>query len=240
MRKQEKQTLLPKLRFPEFREAGEWEGKLLAPYLVDCSGRVPPDTELPIYSSTREGLRRQDTYFDGRVLQNNNEYGVVPPNCLVYRHMSDDGLFKFNINQTGGNIAVSKEYPVFRTRDLNPLFLLAKLNEGLDFKRFAISQKAGGTRTRLYFSRLCEWQTPLPSLAEQQKIADCLASLDELITLEAQKLDTFKTHKKGLMQQLFPDTATTPPLRGTPPMEGNGAKNSPPLEGWQAQPDGVV
>ncbi|MBW6511643.1 MAG: hypothetical protein K0A93_05925 [Desulfuromonadaceae bacterium] len=34
--------------------------------------------------------------------------------------------------------------------------------------------------------------------------------------------------------------STTPPLRGTPPQEGNGAQNSPPVEGWQAQPDGVV
>lgn len=44
----------------------------------------------------------------------------------------------------------------------------------------------------------------LPALPEQRKIADCLASLDTLITLEAQKLKTLKTHKKGLMQQLFP------------------------------------
>jgi very-short-patch-repair endonuclease len=36
------------------------------------------------------------------------------------------------------------------------------------------------------------------------------------------------------------DKGTTPPLRGTPPEEGNGTKNSPPVEGWQAQPDGVV
>ena len=40
---------------------------------------------------------------------------------------------------------------------------------------------------------------------EQQKIANCLASLDELITALTQKLETLKTHKKGLMQQLFPD-----------------------------------
>ncbi|RMH47494.1 MAG: restriction endonuclease subunit S, partial [Gammaproteobacteria bacterium] len=39
---------------------------------------------------------------------------------------------------------------------------------------------------------------------EQQKIADCMSSLDELIALEAQKLDALKQHKKGLMQQLFP------------------------------------
>jgi type I restriction enzyme S subunit len=42
------------------------------------------------------------------------------------------------------------------------------------------------------------------NLAEQQKIADCLSSLDAQIAAESEKLDALKTHKKGLMQQLFP------------------------------------
>jgi type I restriction enzyme S subunit len=136
--------------------------------------------------------------------------------------MSDDGLFKFNINKTGGDIAVSKEYPVFSTKGLNSVFLLAKLNDGSDFKQFALSQKAGGTRTRLYFSRLCEWCTLLPSPAEQQKIADCLSSLDELITAETQNLDALKTHKKGLMQQLFPREGETVPRLRFPEFRGAG------------------
>jgi type I restriction enzyme S subunit len=44
----------------------------------------------------------------------------------------------------------------------------------------------------------------VPCLPEQQRIADCLTSLDDLIAAEVRKLDTLKTHKKGLMQQLFP------------------------------------
>jgi type I restriction enzyme S subunit len=44
----------------------------------------------------------------------------------------------------------------------------------------------------------------VPSLPEQQRIADCLTSLDDLIAAEIGKLDTLKTHKRGLMQQLFP------------------------------------
>lgn len=199
-----KPALVPRLRFPEFRNADGWKEQGLAAYLKDCSGRVPPDTKLPVYSSTREGLRRQDTYFDGRILQNRNEYGTVPPECFVYRHMSDDGLFHFNINDTGGDIAVSKEYPVFRSIGLNSLFLLFKLNYGPDFRRFAFSQKAGGTRTRLYFSRLREWRTLLPSPTEQQKVADCLSSLEELVTTESRKLDALKAHKNGLLRQLFP------------------------------------
>ena len=39
---------------------------------------------------------------------------------------------------------------------------------------------------------------------EQQKVADCLSSLDGIITAQTKKLATLKTHKKGLMQQLFP------------------------------------
>ena len=43
-----------------------------------------------------------------------------------------------------------------------------------------------------------------PSLSEQQRIAKCLSSLDALIAAETKKLEALKTHKKGLMQQLFP------------------------------------
>jgi type I restriction enzyme S subunit len=39
---------------------------------------------------------------------------------------------------------------------------------------------------------------------EQQKIADCFSSIDELIAAQTQKLAALKAHKKGLMQQLFP------------------------------------
>jgi type I restriction enzyme S subunit len=44
----------------------------------------------------------------------------------------------------------------------------------------------------------------VPTLPEQQRIADCLTSLDDLIAAQTQKLEALKTHKKGLMQQLFP------------------------------------
>ena len=44
--------------------------------------------------------------------------------------------------------------------------------------------------------------------AEQQRIADCLTTLDDLIAAQTKKLDALKTHKKGLMQQLFPSPET--------------------------------
>ena len=44
----------------------------------------------------------------------------------------------------------------------------------------------------------------IPSPEEQRRIADCLSSLDDLIAAQSQKIDSLKTHKKGLMQGLFP------------------------------------
>ncbi len=52
--------------------------------------------------------------------------------------------------------------------------------------------------------------------AEQQKIAECLTSLDELIAAHGQKLDALKAHKKGLMQQLFPREGETIPASASP------------------------
>lgn len=206
------ETLVPRLRFPGFLEP--WKYTDIGDKLHEVSITVPGNTTLPVFSSTRSGLKPQKDYFDGKELINEGEYGVVPDGHFVYRHMSDDGTFKFNINKTGMRIAVSKEYPVFTTVRLHPEFLLHLLNEGEGFARFALKQKKGGTRTRLYFKTLCSWAPALPTYDEQEKIAECLSSLDELIAARAQKLGTLKDYKTGLMQKLFPrDGEVAPRLR---------------------------
>jgi len=194
----------------------------LAPHLLEHTGRVSATSDIPVYSSSRSGLTPQGEYFDGSNLQNSGEYSVVPDGYITYRHMSDDGIFKFNQNQTGGSIAVSKEYPVFATSDMHPHFLLNLLNNSWDFKRFALSQKKGGTRTRLYLSVLKTWNPLLPpSEAEQQKIADFLSSLDELIAAETDKLAATRDHKEGLMRHLFPAEGEAVPRLRLPEFQGS-------------------
>jgi type I restriction enzyme S subunit len=61
------------------------------------------------------------------------------------------------------------------------------------------------------YKQFSELQIPTPIPAEQQKIAECLSSLDELIAAQARKVEALKTHKKGLMQQLFPREGETQP-----------------------------
>ncbi|MBK8964623.1 MAG: restriction endonuclease subunit S [Candidatus Competibacteraceae bacterium] len=55
-----------------------------------------------------------------------------------------------------------------------------------------------------HFNEFLKFTIRFPILKEQQKIADCLSSIDDLITAQTQKLEALKAHKKGLMQQLFP------------------------------------
>lgn len=195
---------VPKLRFPEFVGKGDWEERKLGDFIIPYSEKVKSTTEIPVFTSSREGLKPQKDYYDGREIINEGEYGVVPMGYFVYRHMSDDGLFRFNFNNLYDRIAVSKEYPVFQTKGMNSYFLLSILNESSDFKAFALSQKKGGTRTRLYLNTLNSWETLIPSLPEQQKIADCLSTLDALIQAQSERVEGLKSHKKGLLQGLFP------------------------------------
>lgn len=51
---------------------------------------------------------------------------------------------------------------------------------------------------------IIEMPVRVPRFEEQQKIADCLFSIDDIITAQTQKIEALKAHKKGLMQQLFP------------------------------------
>lgn len=55
---------------------------------------------------------------------------------------------------------------------------------------------------------------PTPEKKEQQKIADCLDSIDDLIEAEKRKLEVLKKYKKALMQKLFlAEDASIPELR---------------------------
>ena len=101
-----------------------------------------------------------------------------------------------------------------------------------DFFRYVITDKAfvfrlgvispgGAGRNRVMNKNdFLSISTLLPSVSEQQKIADCLSSVDALIAAEADKLDALKDHKKGLMQQLFPAPGETTPRLRFPEFQG--------------------
>ncbi len=76
----------------------------------------------------------------------------------------------------------------------------------LHFKKRVKQMSAKNSVDSVRMSMITEMPIWLPQIEEQQRIADCLSSLDARIAAEADKLAVLRTHKKGLMQQLFPST----------------------------------
>lgn len=163
-------------------------------------------SHIPVYSSSRKGLVPQSDYYNQReAVETNLGYKVVPQGYVTYRHMSDDDVFRFNINKTGENVLVSSEYPVFTSSDNCDLsFLISVLNNTARFRYFCKMQKLGGTRTRLYLDNLKRYALALPPFDEQKKIAEILATQDKAIELQARKIEELKRFKKGCLEKMFP------------------------------------
>ena len=74
-----------------------------------------------------------------------------------------------------------------------------------EIQKYFKSKVAGGVVKNLKASTIQDLPILFPSLPEQQKIASCLSSLDTLIEVQQERIALLKTHKKGLLQQLFPN-----------------------------------
>ncbi len=217
---EQKKAVVPRLRFPEFRDAGPWELKRLGEVLEE-HGLKSTGTEKVYSVSVHKGLVDQIEHL-GRsfAAQNTDHYNRVLPGDVVYTK-SPTGDFPYGIvkqNKTGQTVIVSPLYGVFRPQNYAiGVMLDAYFESPFRTKKFLepLVQKGAKNTINISNDRLLSGALPLPrDQEEQQKIADCLSSLDELIELQAKKLEALQAHKKGLMQQLFPrEGETTPRLR---------------------------
>lgn len=199
----EKQALVPSLRFPEFRNEGEWEESLIDDICYMQSGKFIAAAE--ISSDFEDGMF---PCFGGNGLRG---YTKTYNQSGRYSLIGRQGALCGNVNLVEGDFYAT-EHAVVTTPKLgistNWLFYNLTL---LNLNRFATGQAQPGLSVEVLDKVPCA--VPINE-KEQQKIADCLSSLDALISAQADKIDTLKTHKKGLMQQLFPrEGETVPRLR---------------------------
>ena len=202
VRNVEKQKV-PELRFPEFKD--EWKTQKLGELIVEYNEYADMGSEYPLLTSSRSGLMLQSQFRDSKTTKNEEAlFSVLPYGYCTYRHMSDDDVFHFNINNLVSNGLVSKEYPVFSTKNDNDLYaIVCNLNHSRKFRSFCRAQKMGGTRTRLYFNKLCQYKILFPSQKEQDKISNFFITLDNRIDLADKKLATLQTIKQGMLQKIF-------------------------------------
>jgi type I restriction enzyme, S subunit len=224
-----KPALVPKLRFPEFREAGEWKPITLEEASIPVTERVGERKLTPVSISAGIGFVPQAEKF-GRDISG-NQYQVY---TLVR-----DGDFVFNkgnslkfpqgcvyLLQGWGQVAAPNVFICFRLKKgyLNGFFqqCFEQNQHGRELKRHITSGARSNGLLNISKETFFGVEIPTPGPAEQQKIAECLSSVDELMAAQARKVDALKTHKKGLMQQLFPREGETQPRLRFPEFQNAG------------------
>lgn len=196
----------PRLRFPEF--IGEWEEKKLGEIGDVCMCKrimkheTSPTGGIPFYKIGTFG-KKADAFISVELFREYQQKYSYP----------NKGDILFSAAGTIGRSVVFDGEPAY-FQDSNIVWVSNDeskvLNAFLKYIYTTIEWKIddGGIVKRLYNDsiRKTSFWAP-PTLDEQQKIASCLSTLDDQIAAETEKLTALKEHKKGLMQQLFPQPA---------------------------------
>jgi len=230
MKNDGKPALMPKLRFTDFLGGGSWNDVPIASILKVRDERRLPSTEAPLYSLTIEsGVTAKTDRYNREFLVRDSvkkKYKLVEPNDIVY-NPSNLRWGAINYSQLTHSVVVSPIYEVLSLGDSSENFLefiACSVMRGEQISRFIT--KGQGTlveRIAVKIEDFLSTNLPVPpTCAEQQKIADCLTSTDELIAAQARKVDALKTHKKGLMQKIFPCEGETQPQFRFPEFQNAG------------------
>ena len=206
----------PTIRFKGYTE--DWEQRKLNE-IADKVSEKNKNNEFsePFTNSAEQGIISQKDYFDREIVNNENlnGYYIVRNDDFIYnpRISVTAPVGPINRNRLGRNGVMSPLYTVFRTHDIDNLYLefyfkttkwhrFMKLNgdSGARFDRFTISS-----------TQFMEMPIPYPTLEEQQKIGEYFDSLDNLITLHQRKCEETKILKKYMLQKMFPQNGQKVP-----------------------------
>lgn len=182
----------PRWRFPEFRDSGEWVEKKIADVCSVTTGKSNTQDKVsngkyPFYVRSAT-IERSDKYLydEEAVLTVGDGVGTGK----VYHYING----KYDLHQ--------RCYRLFGFKKILGIFLFYFFSTFFGDRVSKMTAKNSVDSVRM--NMITDMQIFLPSLPEQQKIADCLSSLDDRIAAEEERLAVLREHKKGLMQQLFP------------------------------------
>jgi type I restriction enzyme, S subunit len=198
MSNKEKKPLVPKRRFPAFSDFPEWKREKVEA-LVDT---VTPPKKLPTSSYASKGTFPIIDQSQNAICGWTDDHDALIQDKLPLIIFGDHTCILKLVDRPFAQGADGIK--ILESRST----IAAKyLYQYLGYKPVVTEEY------KRHYSILKEKVVLFPDFktGEQQKIADCLSSLDELIAAQARKVDALKTHKKGLMQQLFPREGETQP-----------------------------
>lgn len=189
-----KDKLIPEIRFPEFLNKEDWKVKTIDE-LCDILNNIRKPISsgdrkkgsYPYYGASGIIDYVDDFLFDERLL-------------LIGEDGAKWGAYENTAFLVEGRFWVNNHAHVLKPKLINDKLLESYLVK-LDLHPYI----TGAAPPKLTLGKLKEIPVPVPeNEMEQQKIASCLSSLDDLIAAHCEKLVLLKDHKKGLMQNLFP------------------------------------
>mgnify|MGYP000902892167 CR=1 FL=1 len=202
----------PALRFPSFTE--EWEEKTLGEVFKTYSGGTPDTTKkktyyggtIPFIRSAEINKEETELFLTQEGLENSSAKLVNKGDLLVALYGANSG--DSAIAKING--AINQAVLCLQSENSN-VFVQNFL---LHNRELIIQKYLQGGQGNLSGEIIKSIRVPFPSSKEQQKIAACLSSLDDLITAAVERLEGLQQHKKGLLQRLFPcEGSNTPELR---------------------------
>jgi type I restriction enzyme S subunit len=195
---------VPKLRFKEFVDSGEWVEKKLGAVFSTFSGGTPNTSKKNFYGGKIPFIRSAEInknsteLFLTEVGLNNSSAKMVEKGDLLI------ALYGAN----SGDVAISK---INGAINQAILCLKSEFSNAFTYhylfhkKNWIIARYLQGGQGNLSADIIKSIKLHFPSDREQQKIASSLSSLDDLIIVQNQRLEALKLHKKGLLQNLFPN-----------------------------------
>ncbi len=193
--------LIPKLRFPEFEKEGEWDNPKLSVISDVTMGSSPSSST---YNENKNGLPLLQGNADikNRLSSPRIYTTQITKECKIGDILLSVRAPVGTVAKSLHNACIGRGISAIRAKIPNSQEFLYQWLFSYESSWQNISQ--GGTFDAVNSDDIRNLLIPIPKPKEQQKIASCLSSLDELIEAHSQKLKLLKDHKKGLMQNLFP------------------------------------
>lgn len=202
--------LIPELRFPEFKNKEEWESSTIGKVGKFYYGKSAPKWSLSPDAPTL-CVRYGELYtkFDTVISEIKSRTNIDPSDL---KFSKGGEILVPRVGEVARdfashccylpfpNIAIGEMISVYETEEYGIFYTYYFRTLEKEFARVVEGQNV----KNLYYVNLEPIAIGKPIIEEQQKIAYCLSSLDEVITAHTNKLETLKNHKKGLMQNLFP------------------------------------
>lgn len=224
-----KPKLVPELRFLEFEKDGDWEEKTLGEVAERIKEKVNGKQLTTVSISASIGFVSQAEKFSRDIS------GAQYKNYIVL----NEGEFSYNKGNSKrfpqGCIYKLKEFKqvavpnAFISFRFKPNFIsdffqgyFDNNHHGRQLQQFITSGARMNGLLNIKAKDFFSIVLPTPTREEQQKIGGCLSSLEELITANREKLEALQAHKKGLMQNLFPQEGQTVPNFRFPEFEEDG------------------